>query len=88
MIYPQEAEKPSFADAVAAEVQRARSLHGDYNSLHEGYAVLMEKVEEFWEEVRKKSAKRKLADAYKELTHVAAVAQRIAEGVIDKGNLR
>lgn len=36
------------AAAVLAEYERAVAIHGDHQNLVEGYAVLLEEVEEFW----------------------------------------
>lgn len=33
---------------------KAVKQHGDFNSLHEGYAVILEEVDELWDEVKKK----------------------------------
>lgn len=44
---------------VVDEVLRAKKLHGDkpFNSVHEGYAVLLEEVDELWDEVKKNPRK-------------------------------
>jgi glycyl-tRNA synthetase beta subunit len=42
---------------IEKEIERTESK-GDYNSLHEAYAVLLEEVDEFWDEVKKKPRKR------------------------------
>lgn len=68
-----------FQEFVTVELCRARSMHGRVNSLHEGYAVLLEEVEEFWEEVRKKSSERNRLLMLDELIQVGAMAQKIAE---------
>ena len=39
---------------IAAEYRRANELHGHFASPHEAYAVLIEEVEEFWAECKKK----------------------------------
>jgi len=71
-----------FTNAVSAELARARALHKPYNSAHEGFAILLEELDEFWDEVRKKRALRDPARMYDELVQIAAVAQRIAEDVV------
>jgi hypothetical protein len=45
--------RPDLLSKVSAEVDRARSLYPRFNSLHEGYAVMLEEVEELWEMIRK-----------------------------------
>lgn len=37
---------------VLDELVRATSIHGSFNSAHEGYAVLLEEVDELWHEVK------------------------------------
>jgi hypothetical protein len=72
----------SFADNVAIELKRARSLHPPISSAHEGYAVILEELDEFWEEVRKRRSKRDALRMYDELVQVAAMAQRVAEDTV------
>lgn len=63
-------------EAVSAETARARKLYPKFNSAHEGYAVLLEEVEELWAEIRLNPAKRSAARTKKEATQVAAMALR------------
>jgi hypothetical protein len=42
----------THADRVAAEVKRAMSLHPPMHSAHEAFAVIVEELEEFWEDVK------------------------------------
>jgi len=65
-----------LANEVATEVHEASEKHKAYNSVHEAYGVLMEEVEEFWEEVKKKSENRSKDNMRKELLQVAAVCLR------------
>lgn len=71
-----------FENLVAAELSRARGRHAPINSAHEGYAVILEEIDEFWAEVRKKRGERSPHQMIHELAHVAAMAQRVAEDVI------
>lgn len=57
---------------VGAEVLRATTLHGSFNSTHEGYAVLLEEVDELWHEVKTNNPSR----AREEAVQVAAMAIR------------
>lgn len=66
---------------VRAEVNRANDIHGGYHSAHEAYAVLLEEVDEFWEEVRRKRSERSPARMREELVQVAAVAVRAIEAL-------
>ena len=60
--------------AVEAELRRAVKLHGPMKSFHEGYAVILEELDELWDEV-----KMQVPDTeklHKEAIHVAAMASR------------
>jgi len=63
-----------FTELVIGESQRAALLHGDLNSLHEAYAVLLEEVEEVWEEVVSVPINRESMAT--ELIHVASATLR------------
>ena len=73
-----------FEDEVRHELARARRLHAPIHSLHEGYAVIAEELDEFWEHVRMRPSKRDLKAARAELIQIAAMCQRTAEDVIDR----
>jgi hypothetical protein len=69
-----------FDEEVAAELDKARAKHPEgICSLAEGYAVILEEVDELWDEVRKKPKKRKDPDVLTELIQIGAMAQRVAE---------
>lgn len=69
-----------FAADVALELASARAKHpGTTHSAHEGYAVMLEEVDEVWDEVKKNSKRRDHKKMYEELVQVAAMAQRMAE---------
>lgn len=66
-----------FSGRVAYELMFARAKHAKpMNSAHEGYAVLLEEVEEVKDEVFHGKDKQHLLE---ELIQVAAMAQRMAE---------
>lgn len=69
----------TFAQLVAEEVARARATHAPMHSAHEAFAVILEEVEEFKEEVWKKQAQRDPYRLLSELVQIAAMAQRAAE---------
>ena len=73
-------QEDTFARLVKDELERARMNHAPMNSLHEGYAVLLEEVDEFWDEV--KLRKPMLGRTLSELIQVAAMAQKIAEDLL------
>lgn len=62
--------------AVYDEINRAKAKHGpkNFNSSHEGYAVLLEEVDEMWEDVKKD----RKAESVEEAIQVAAMAVRYA----------
>ena len=82
---PEETKGPSVepyreaADAAIAEVERAIGLwpRNFYNA-HEGYATLLEEVDEFWDEVKLNQKKRDPARMRKEALQIAAMAIRVA----------
>lgn len=70
----------NFQALVAKEIAKARAQHGPVRGLHEGFAVLLEEVDEFWDEVKKKTPDKK--NTFLELIQIAAMAQKIAEDVL------
>ena len=71
-----------FEELVRKELKDARAEHGPMNSLHEAHSVILEEVEEFWDEVKKKAKKRDLKNTLTELVQIAAMAQKTAEDVV------
>ena len=72
-----------FQGQVRSELARAREKHpGQQHSLHEGYAVLLEELDEFWDEVKARSENRSQERTLSELVQVAAMAQRTAEDLV------
>jgi hypothetical protein len=63
---------------IAAEVKRAVKKHKVFNSAHEGFAVLLEEVDELKAEVWRNSATRDWNAMHKEAIQVAAMAVRFA----------
>lgn len=59
-----------------------------FNSAHEGYAVLLEEVDELWDEVKLKQSTRSVDDMYKEASQVAAMAIRIMYEVCNEDTIR
>jgi len=72
----------NFNKLVVEELKRARKMHGPVNSIHEGYAVILEELDEVWDEVKKKTKERNLEHLFKELIQVSAMAQKMAEDVV------
>ena len=71
-----------FAEMVRKELVAAREGNAPQNSLHEAYAVILEEVDEFWDEVKKKASKRVDSEILTELVQIAAMCQRAAEDVL------
>ena len=69
---------------VRSEVIRAEQIHGPFNSLHEGYAVILEELDELWDEVKKKGHIRDEELIREEAIQVAAMAIRFITNLIDK----
>lgn len=76
---------------VMAELARARGKFGKFNNAHEGYAVILEEVEELWADVRTNPQKaypeaidpqqRHRTKMRAEAIQIAAMAVRFAEDV-------
>lgn len=79
----------SVCAEIQAELDRARTLHPTpQNSAHEGFAVLLEEVDELKAHVWAKQSKRDLAEMRKEAVQVAAMAARFVVEVCDGGRGR
>ena len=70
---------------IGDEVTRAKSLWPrDFTTAHEGYAVLLEEVDELWDHVKTNQKRRDLIAMRKEAIKVAAMALRFATEVCDE----
>ncbi len=68
----------------ANELRRARTKFPAFHSAHEGYAVILEELDELWEQVKQTkpgSDRRAMRD---EAVQVAAMALRFIEDVCDR----
>ena len=61
---------------IIEEFARATNTNGSFNSAHEGFAVLLEEVDELKNEVWKKAEKRDIEKLRKEACQVAAMGFR------------
>lgn len=61
---------------------RARKLHNGPYDAHHAYSIILEELDEFWDEVRKKQHDRPAMRV--ELLHIAAMAQRAATELFGK----
>ena len=66
----------SVAMEIVIEVERARYVlgHGPMASAHEGYAVILEELDELWEEVRRHRSPANIQAMRDEAVQVAAMA--------------
>jgi len=71
-----------FCNLVRLEGIHAHETNPPIASLHEGYAILLEELDELWDEVRKKAEARDPKEVLKELVQIGAMAQRVAEDVL------
>jgi len=72
------------AGLAAIEATQAMEKWPPMNSAHEGYAVLLEEVDELWEHVRMNQKKRDLVAMKKEALQVAAMALRFATEICNE----
>lgn len=69
-----------FAAMVDAELKRACSKHPAFPTLHHGYAVLLEEVDEFWDEVKKREPD--ATELLSELVQTATMCLRFHEDLV------
>jgi len=63
---------------IEAEVMRAKKLFPtNFHNQHEAYAVILEEVDELWDEIKKNQKKYDLAAQRKEATQAAAMLVRL-----------
>lgn len=72
-----------IAREASQEAQRASQKWPPFNSAHEGYAVLLEEVDELWDQVKVNQTKRDLDKMRAEAIQVAAMAIRFVHDVIE-----
>jgi NTP pyrophosphatase (non-canonical NTP hydrolase) len=73
-----------IAGEALGELMRAMDLHKTgMRSAHEGYAVLLEEVDELWDEVKMNSRQRSIKKMREEAIQVAAMAMRFVHDVCD-----
>lgn len=71
-----------FHELQAAELESAKSKHPPLKSAHEGYAVILEELDEVWVHVKTKQPDYRAMR--RELIQVAAMAQRMAEEICER----
>lgn len=78
--------RDNLLEQVRLEMDRAMRKNGAFASAHEAYAVLLEEVDELWEEVRKKRANRSAKHMREECIQIAASAIRFAMDICRENN--
>lgn len=68
---------------IKSEFEGANEMHGNFNSYHEGYAVILEELEELWDEIKKRNPSR--SDMRKEAIQVGAMALKFVN-FLDENN--
>jgi NTP pyrophosphatase (non-canonical NTP hydrolase) len=68
-------------EEIKSEVIKARAKHAPMRGRHEGYAVMLEEVDEVWEEIKKRECN--WSELRKELVQVAAMAVCMINEVVD-----
>ena len=66
---------------VATELDYAQMKFGPFKNAHEGYAVLLEEMDELWDEVKGQYGPKRTAAIRKEAMQVSAMALRIIHDV-------
>jgi hypothetical protein len=79
-------KQEQLAFEVAVEVERAQSLFAPINGPHEGYGVIKEEFDEFWDEVKRYNLNKNRDTRPQmrlELIQLAAMCLRTIHDVID-----
>lgn len=61
-------------EQASAELYRATKKFGPFNSYHEGYAVILEEMDELWDAIKRNSS----GDIADEINQVIAMSLRFA----------
>lgn len=69
---------------VMAELMRAQDKFGAFRNAHEGYAVILEELDELWDAVKMQYGAERNGEMYKEAIQVAAMAMRFAIDFYDE----
>jgi len=79
-------EGDSIFTELISEVSRAESLFPNYNSSHEGYAIIKEELDELWDEVKNNKRVGSVERQKKEAIQVAVTAIRFIKSLNLKEN--
>lgn len=67
-------EEAKIVSDVLEELQRAMSKKPLFTCAHHGYAIILEEIDELWDEVKKKRSERDIKNMRSEAIQVAAMA--------------
>jgi hypothetical protein len=67
----------NITDEIFNEVVQATENHETFNSAHEGYSVILEEMDELWDQVKLKRELRDKDNMRKECVQIAAMAIRL-----------
>lgn len=73
----------AILDEIYAEIMVALKFHGDFKSLHEAYAVILEEVDELWEEIKLKKELRDSNRMREEAIQIAAMCIKLIKYLDD-----
>lgn len=82
MSYPVILQNAKLLEEVDHEMVRAERLFAPMVNAHEAYSVLLEEVDEFWEQVKTNQKRRDYAAMRSELIQIAAMALRAIKDTI------
>ena len=68
-----------IAVEIIDEVKSAQQKYHPFNSNHEGYAVILEELDELWDMIKSSKSTTATADMKKECIQIAAMAIRFIE---------
>lgn len=64
-------------EEIHEEYVRSMNKFGNFSSAHEGYAILLEEVDELWNEIKRRPSDVDNIAMMKEARHVAAMAYKM-----------
>lgn len=73
---------PNIVREVEIEVIESTEKHGEFASGHEGYAILLEEVDELWDHVKGNSAYGD--EAYNEAKQIAAMGIKFMQMIVER----